>query len=147
MLYFVLLSFFAGIAIALQANMNSQLGVLLTSSLLATFIALLSSAIFTSIAMAFLVKDFPSINVLKSVPIYLYFCGGLLSAFALASFYYVIPKIGILSMISFGLTGQLIYSVVSSHFGLFDLPVSSINISKILGVIAMLIGIFLINKG
>ncbi len=147
MLYFVLLSFFAGIAIAIQANINSQLGVLLTSSLLATLIALISSAIFTSIAMTFLVKDFPSFDVVKSVPIYFYFCGGLLSAFALASFYYVIPKIGILSMISFGLTGQLIYSIISSHFGWFDLPVTTINVSKILGIIAMLVGIFLINKG
>lgn len=147
MIYFVSLSFFAGIAIALQANMNSKLGVLLTSSLLATFIALISSATFTFIAMTFFVKDFPSISVVKSVPIYLYFLGGLLSAFALASFYYVIPKIGILAMISFGLTGQLIYSVISSHFGWFDLPVSPISISKMSGIIAMVVGIFLVNKG
>ncbi len=147
MSYFVLLSFFAGIAIAIQANMNSKLGVLLTSSLLATFVALISSAVFISIAMTFFVKDFPSTDVVKSIPIYLWFTGGVLSAFALASFYFVIPKIGILSMISFGLTGQLIYSVISSHFGWFDLPVSTINVSKILGVIAMLVGIFLINKG
>lgn len=147
MTYFVLLSFFAGIAIAIQANINSQLGVLLTSSLLATLIALISSAIFTSIAITFFVKDFPSIYIVKSIPIYFWFSGGILSAFALASFYFVIPKIGILSMISFGLTGQLLYSILSSHFGWFDLPVSSISMSKIIGVIAMLVGIFLINKG
>ena len=147
MLYFILLSFFAGIAIAIQANINSQLGVFLTSSLLATFVALLSSLVFISIAITFLVKEFPNIEVVRSIPLYLWLTGGLLSAFALASFYFVIPKIGILPMISFGLSGQLIYSLVSSHFGWFNLPVSTMSISKIIGIIAMLIGIFLINKG
>ena len=147
MLYFILLSFFAGVAIAIQANINSQLGVLLTSSLLATSITLVSSFLFTSIAITCLVKEFPTVEIVKSIPIYLWFTGGLLSAFALASFFFVIPKIGILSMISFSLAGQLIYSLASSHYGWFSMPITPISIAKITGVISMLIGIFLINKG
>lgn len=147
MLYFILLSFFAGVAIAIQANINSQLGVFLTSSLLATAIALIGSFVFTTIAITLLIRDYPSIEVVKSVPSYLWFAGGLLSAFALASFFFVIPKIGILSMISFSLAGQLIYSLLSSHYGWFSMPISPINISKIVGVASMLLGIFLINKG
>lgn len=147
MLYFILLSFFAGIAIAIQANVNSQLGVFLTSSLLATSIALVGSFIFTSIAITFLIKELPTLEVVKSVPIHLWFTGGLLSSFALASFFFVIPKIGILSMISFSLAGQLLYSLISSHYGWFGMPITPINIGKIIGVISMLVGIFLINKG
>lgn len=147
MLYFILLSFFAGVAIAIQANINSQLGVLLASSLLATSIALVSSFVFTSIAITFLVKEFPTLEVVKSIPTYLWFAGGLLSAFALASFFFVIPKIGILSMISFSLAGQLIYSLLSSHYGWFGMPITPINIAKVIGVTSMLLGIFLINKG
>jgi len=147
MLYFTLLSFFAGIAIVIQANINSKLGVLLSSSLLATSIALFGSFVFTSIAVAFLVKEFPSVEMIRSVPIYLWFTGGVLSAFALASFFFVIPKIGILPMISFSLAGQLIYSLISSHYGWFEMPIITINIEKIIGVVSMIIGIFLINKG
>ena len=77
----------------------------------------------------------------------MWFSGGLLSAFALASFFFVIPKIGILSMISFSLTGQLIYSLISSHYGWFGMPITPINIAKLIGVASMLTGIFLINKG
>ena len=147
MLYFILLSFFAGIAIAIQANINSQLGVLLTSSLLATSIALFGSFVFISIAVTYFVKEFPTIEILQSVPTYLWFSGGLLSAFALASFFFVIPKIGILSIISFSLAGQLIYSLISSHYGWFGMPITPINIAKLIGVASMLTGIFLINKG
>ena len=147
MLYFTLLSFFAGIAIVIQANISSKLGVLLSSSLLATSIALFGSFIFTSIAVTFLVKEFPSVEMIRSVPIYLWFTGGVLSAFALASFFFVIPKIGILPMISFSLAGQFIYSLISSHYGWFEMPIITINIEKIIGVVSMIIGIFLINKG
>lgn len=147
MLYFILLSFLGGIAIALQANINSQLSVFLTSSLLATFITLLSSLVFTAIAITILIKDLPETQILRTIPLYLFITGGVLSAFALASFYFVIPKIGILSMISFGLAGQLIYSLFSSHFGWFGMPITPINIAKTIGIISMLIGIFLINKG
>lgn len=45
MLYFVLLSFFAGVSIAMQANINAYLGVLLSSSIIATLFALISSVI------------------------------------------------------------------------------------------------------
>lgn len=147
MLYFILLSFFAGIAIAIQANINSKLGVYLTSSLLATAVVLVVSFVFTSIAITLLIKEFPTSEMIKTVPIYLWFTGGLLSAFALASFFFVIPKIGILSMISFSLAGQLMYSLISSHYGWFGMPITAININKTVGIVSMLTGIFLINKG
>ncbi len=147
MLYFILLSFFAGVAIALQANINSYVGVILTSSIIATLFALISSLLITSIASLVLVKELPSLEIIKTVPIYLWFVIGLLSSFALASFYFVIPKIGILNMLSFAICGQVIFSLISSHFAWFDLPVSTINTSKVVGVISMLFGIFLINKG
>ena len=147
MIYFILLSFLAGIAIVTQANLNAYLGQLLASSVIATFVALSTSAIFVLLVIFVYVKEIPSIDIIKSVPIYLWFTGGLLGAFALACFYYIIPKIGLLHMISYSLCGQLIISMLSSHYGWFNMPVSTISISKISGIILMTLGIFLINKG
>lgn len=95
----------------------------------------------------FLVKEVPSFELIRTVPLYLYVIVGLLSSFALATFYFVIPKIGILTMLSFALSGQLIFSLISSNFGWFSLPVSPISIAKVVGVGSMLLGLFLINKG
>lgn len=147
MTYFILLSFFAGVAIAMQANINSYLAVLLTSSIFATLFALISSVICISLASFFFVKELPSFELIRTVPLYLYIIVGILSAFALATFYFVIPKIGILTMLSFALSGQLVFSLISSNYGWFQMPVSSFSISKIMGVSSMLLGIFLINKG
>ncbi len=143
------LSFVAGIALATQVSLNAHLGQLLANSLLATFVALISSAFFTIMAVLFYMREFPSYETVKAVPSYLWFTGGILSAFAfaLATFYYLIPKIGILPLITFSLGGQLLFSVIAGHFGWFDLPVTSLTSNKIIGVAAMLLAIYLINKG
>jgi transporter family-2 protein len=141
------LAFLAGIALATQASLNSQLGQILSSSLLATFVAFTSSSLIMSFVLLSYVKKLPSLEVIKSVPIYLWFTGGLLSAFALALFYYLIPKIGILPLVSLSLAGQLLFAVIVGHFGFFNFPVTTIDPSKIIGVASMLLAIFLINKG
>ena len=140
-------AFLAGIALATQATLNSSLGQLLQNSLLATLIAFGGSFAFTTLAFYIYVKEYPSIALIKEVPWYLWFSGSFLSACALALFYYLIPKIGILPLVSFSLAGQLFFSVVCGHFGWFDLPVTTLGTSKILGVVLMLMAIFLINKG
>lgn len=48
-------------------------------------------------------------------------------------------------MMSYALAGQLLLAVVASHFGWFDLPVKKIDFIKIVGIIALIVGIILIN--
>lgn len=147
MVFLLFLAFLAGIALATQASLNSHLGQLLSSSLLATFVAFTSSSLIMSLVLLSYVKKLPSLEVIKSVPIYLWFTGGLLSVFALVLFYYLIPKIGILPLVSLSLAGQLLFAVIVGHFGFFNFPVTTIDTSKIIGIVAMLLAIFLINKG
>ena len=146
-LLFPLLAFAAGAAIAAQASMNAQLGVLLRNSLLATVIAFFSSLIFTAIVLAIIVKRLPSPETLKAVPGYLWFSGGLLSTFGIATFYWLIPKMGIGPMLSYALAGQLILAILAGHFGWFQLPVIPISTLKITGVCSLILGIALINNG
>ena len=147
MIFLLFLAFLAGIALATQASLNSHLGQLLSSSLLATFVAFTSSSLIMSLFLLSYMKKLPSLEVIKSVPIYLWFTGGLLSAFALALFYYLIPKIGILPLVSLSLAGQLLFAVIVGHFGFFNFPITTIDTTKMIGVASMLLAIFLINKG
>lgn len=143
----ILLSILAGAAIALQALLNAHLGQLLSSSLLATLIAFLCGALYLLGAALIFVREVPTVGTLQSIPIYLWITGGFFSAFAVASFYYLVPKMGIASMLSYSLSGQLLFGLVASHFGWFHLPVSAISPTKIAGLVAMIAGIFMINKG
>ena len=146
MSYFSLLALMAGAAIATQASMNAQLGVLLKNSLLGTSVAFVSSLLFTLLAVIVFTKKYPSLDVVKAVPVYMWFCGGLLSAFGISMFYYLIPKMGIGVMMSYALTGQIIVAVIAGHYGWFDLPTKPVNSAKLIGVLSLIVGIVLINK-
>ena len=145
MAMFPLFALLAGAAISAQASMNAQLGVLLRSAMLGTGVAFLVGLGFVSLAFFALQRDFPSPEAVRSVPVYLWFSGGALSAFAISTYFYLIPQMGIGTMMSWALTGQLVVAMLAGHFGWFDFPVQPINWSRLAGVLALAIGIILIN--
>lgn len=145
MSYLSFMALAAGAVIAIQAPLNAQLGVLLKSSLLGTSIAFFFSFLFTLIVVMLSTRHYPHSEDIRSVPFYLWFSGAALSAFGVGLFYYLIPKMGVGSMMSYALSGQLLIAVVVSHFGWFGLPVKSIDTIKVAGVISLLAGVLLLN--
>ena len=83
---------------------------------------------------------------IKGVPYYLWFLGALFSVAGISLYYFTIPKLGISSMISLGLCGQMIFSVIAGHFGFLGMPTEPIDYKRTMGVMAMIIGILLINN-
>jgi len=144
--YLSFLAFISGAVISTQASMNAQLGSLLKNSLLATCIAFSSSVLFVLLAVVAHTKEYPSTELMRSIPPYLWSSGGILSAFAISMFYYLIPKMGIGPMMSFALTGQLIVAIIAGHFGWFDLPVKPITSGRFIGLATLIIGVVLVNK-
>jgi len=135
----------ADAAIAAQASMNAQLGVLLRSAMLGTGVAFLVGLGFVLLAFFAVSRDFPSLEAVRSVPVYLWFSGGALRAFAISTYFYLIPQVVIGTMVSWALSGQVVVAVLAGHFGWFDLPVQPINWSRCAGVIALVVGIVFIN--
>jgi len=97
---FAVFAFCSGAAIAVQAALNAQLGSLLKSPLLATCVAFGVAVMFTLAATLGSTRHYPSGDTLRAVPVYLWFSGGLLSALAISTFYYLIPKMGVGQMMS-----------------------------------------------
>lgn len=145
MVYLSLLALAAGAAIAVQASMNSQLGVLLRNPMLGTAVAFAVSLLFSLLAMAVSSRQYPQLESIQAVPFYLWF-GGALSAFGVGMFYFLIPLMGVGPMMSYALTGQILVAVVASHFGWFDLPARPVNGARALGVLALIVGVVLINR-
>jgi transporter family-2 protein len=141
---FPILAILAGAAITFQAGMNAHLGVLLKNPLLATAIAFLFACFFTLLFMLFSQRQLPVALEIKTIPTYLWF-GGILSAFGVGSYYYLIPKMGVSSLMSYALTGQLFLAVIAGHFGWFEQPIKPITVRIVIGLTAMAIGIVLIN--
>ena len=139
------LSFMVGIMVVVQGGLNAKLGLLLKSPLLASSAMFIMSACFTIIAVLFTVKQIPSLSQLREVPVYLWFTGALFSFIAVSLFYYLIPKLGIGTAVTFGLFGQIVFSTIAAHFAWFGLPEEPIVLKKAIGLIAMIAGLFLIK--
>lgn len=131
--------------VVIQGGINSRLGILLNNSLLATLIALTMAASFTLIAVLITVRQIPSMYQLREIPIYMWVLGGLLSFLAVTLFYYVIPKVGISTAVTFGLAGQLLFAAIAGHFGWFNMPLEPFTMKKIAGLFMMIAGVILIK--
>ena len=140
-----ILALTGGIFLAMQGGLNAQLGVLLRNPLLASLATFFCSAMFVFLIVVFSVKSIPSLQQLKDVPYYLWFSGAALSVLGISLYYYTIPKLGISTMISLGLCGQLVFSVIAGHFAWFGLPEEPITYKRIIGIVAMITGILFIN--
>ena len=146
-LFLPIIALLAGAAIATQASLNAQLGVIVKNSMFATAVAFFSSFIFTLVAFMFIAGEIPNTAEIRAVPLYLWFSGGLLSTFGVGVFYWLIPKMGVGPMISFALTGQLLLAMIAGHFGWFKLPVTPMTLPKLFGATLLILGIILTNRG
>jgi transporter family-2 protein len=57
-----------------------------------------------------------------------------------------LPRLGSTMMVALIIIGQLLAGIVIDHFGLLGVPTRPIDFSRTLGVIALLIGGYLITK-
>lgn len=140
------MAFTGGVFLAIQGSLNAQLGIWLKSPLLASLVAFFGSACFALVFVLGSVRAIPSVSHLREVPIHLWFLGGLFSMLGISLYYYTIPKLGVSSMISLGLCGQITFAMIAGHFGWFELPQEPISWKRAFGAVAMIVGIILINN-
>ncbi len=140
-----LLALAAGGAIAIQAAMNAKLGLLVKNVLLGSSIAFFIACFCSLLVIAFTSSQLPKLEDIRTVPLYLWFSGGMLAAFGVGTFYYLIPKLGVGAMMSYALAGQIVMANIISHFGWFNLPQKTIDIKLSIGILLFIAGIILIN--
>lgn len=139
-----ILSFVGGVFLAIQAGFNTQLSSITKNSLFAVTVNFAVCA-FLGTSILMLKNQFINIITFQKVPFYLWFIGGVFSFLGLLLYFYSIPKIGISKMITLGLCGQIIVSMVAGKYGWFGVK-EIIGCKQVLGAITMILGIFLINS-
>jgi transporter family-2 protein len=68
-----------------------------------------------------------------------------LSAIGVGLFYFLIPKMGVGSLMSYALTGQIMMAMLVGHFGWFELPVKEMTTMKFIGTAVLIAGVLLVN--
>lgn len=141
---FVILAIIIGVLMPFQAGLNAELTRYLKHPYLAAFVSLSVGAIVMSFLILFN-SGFSELKRLADAPPHL-FLGGLLGAIFVGSSLFFIPRMGATAMIAAFITGQLLGSVLVDHYGLMGLTPNPITISRIMGIILLFAGIFLVIR-
>lgn len=73
--------------------------------------------------------------------------GGILGAFFITSVIFIAPIIGPTKLFGSIIASQLIFSVIVDHYGWMGFDVQLINLRKIIGVLLLIAGAFLVQWG
>ena len=142
---FYVLPLLAGMAVALQSIVNSQLGTTISSPLLAVLVSFVVGTTFIVGLVLITRQSVPQIDVWKSLNWY-HYIGGFLGVFMVLTAILCVPKIGVANMVSLIVASQLITAVVFDHIGFLGTRVQSVDIYRVIGVIMLIGGAYLVNK-
>ncbi len=127
------------VMLVFNGSLSSKIGLIS-----ATFVVNLVGFIGAMIAGYIFKIDFK--NLFKRQSFYLYL-GGAFSVIVILINTVAFSKLGISLTIALSLVGQLIFSSIIDHFGLFNTKVLRFNLKKILGFSFMTIGILVMIYG
>lgn len=135
----------AGAAVSTQFGVNSQLRGVVGGPVVAAAVSFIVGTV-ALVALALVVdRSLPSLEAVASAPWWVWI-GGLLGAFYVFASIILTPRLGAATTVGLILTGQLLASVVMDHFGLLRLPVQEITLPRLLGVLLMIAGVFLVQR-
>ena len=142
---YYLISILAGVAVAFQTGVNSQLRTDTNNPVLT---ALISFGVGT---IALLVLYFTIFRQTPTFPHhYTYewwkFTGGLLGVLYVTGVVIAAPRIGAANALAFIVGGQFVAAIIIDHFGFMNLPVTPVSWYRISGIVLLLLGVYLIQK-
>lgn len=140
----ILLVFIAGAFVALQAPTNAMLAKAGDSAILA---ALISFTVGTAaLLVAWLGSGHrPGTAAFVGLPWYAWL-GGLYGAVFVGVAAYAAPRIGVASLITIGIAGQIAMALWLDHVGAMGLAREPINFGRVLGAVLVLAGVVLVRR-
>ncbi len=140
---FLILAVMGGSLIPFQAAINSILaknfGNPFLAALTSTFIS------FSSLFLIILISR-QQINLPMHTNWWIIIGGGLIGAFVVFISLTSAPILGVSTLFAALFLGQLLASIIIDHFGILGLQTRAIDISKIVGIIFLILGFYLVRQ-
>lgn len=142
---YYLLSIMAGIAVAFQTGVNSQLRADTNNPVLT---ALISFGVGTVALLVLYLAFFRQSAILPQENSFQWwkFSGGLLGVIYVTAVVIAAPRIGAANALAFIVGGQFVAAIIIDHYGWMNLPVQSVSLYRIAGIVCLLAGVWLIQK-
>jgi bacterial/archaeal transporter family-2 protein len=135
----------SGAGLTVQMAWNARLRSSTSSPVLTTIISVFVTLLSLALLWVSGVTDRGSIPPFNSVPKWAWF-GGVFAAYYLVASLIAIPKLGAAAVFSLVIAGQMIAALILDSTGAFDVTQISLNASRVLGTVLLLLGVILIQR-
>ncbi|MDF2186975.1 DMT family transporter [Paraflavitalea sp. CAU 1676] len=142
---FYILPVLAGVAMTVQSGINAQLRAAINHPILAAFISFIGGTLALAILLLFSKQAVPALNAYSDISWYK-FSGGLLGVFVVTVVLLSVQEIGAANMFVLIIAGQLVTALLMDHFGVLGMKTSPISLQKMIGVIFLVVGAWLVNR-
>jgi transporter family-2 protein len=142
---YFLLSILAGVAVAFQTGINSQLRTDLNNPVLATLISFIVGTVAVFALYIAFFRQTPTFPENLQFE-WWKFTGGLLGVLYVTAVVIAAPRIGAGNALAFIVAGQFIAAIIIDHYGWMRLPVVPITTYRLAGIVLLLAGVYLIQK-
>jgi len=140
------LAIFLGAVLTTQVATNTQLGKALGNPYIPATVNMATGLIVTVALTWGLTSEWPSREMMRAAPWYLWLAGGVLGVTYLTGNILLAPKLGAGALVALVVAGQLIFSVLLDHFGWLGFAQHSAGIARLAGCSLMIAGVVLISK-
>ncbi len=138
----ILVGLAGGVAVGLQSPMASmitqRLGIFES-----VFIVHMGGAVIALLPLLFYSGG--KLSQWRSVPWYA-LGAGIFGLIVIGAISYMIPKVGVAASITTIVAGQLLVGILLDHFGLLGASVRSLDLTRIIGIVVVLAGVWLTVK-
>lgn len=142
---FYILPILAGVAMTVQSGINAQLRAAINHPVLAAFISFVGGTLVLALMLLFSKQAFPALSAYSDISWYK-FTGGLLGVFVVTIVLLSVQEIGAANMFVLIIAGQLFTAVLMDHFGVLGMRESPITLQKMIGVVCLIVGAWLVNR-
>jgi bacterial/archaeal transporter family-2 protein len=142
---YYLLSILAGVAVAFQTGVNSQLRTDTNNPVLTALISFLVGTIALVVLYFFFFRQTPMFPAEYSFS-WWKFTGGLLGVLYVTGVVIAAPRIGAANALAFIVGGQFVAAIIIDHYGWMNLPITPISLYRVAGIALLLAGVYLIQK-
>jgi transporter family-2 protein len=142
---YYLLSLLAGVAVAIQTGVNSQLRSDTNNPIFTALISFgVGTVALTILYFGFFQRSpaFPQAYTFE----WWKFTGGLLGVLYVTGVVIAAPRIGAGNALGFIVAGQFIAAIIIDHYGWMGLPIKSISWYRISGIVLLIAGVYFIQK-
>jgi bacterial/archaeal transporter family-2 protein len=134
----------AGCSVAFQQLLNASLGKTLQSAWWSAFVSYFGGTIALAILLVVLRIPLFSMASATRAPL-IAWTGGIFGAIFIATSVIMIPRLGVATVVTLLVVGQLLSSLVFDQFGLFGTPQHPITFVRLLGAACLIAGAALVR--